>query len=315
MKKASILSAVLLLSAVLMVSCNGQKAKKTENTNTMTSGYIKIAVDQTVQNVIQNEIDVFEGLYPAKIEPIYTSEQEAIELLKKDSVRFAVTARKFTPAELAYFHEKTFQPEAIRIAIDGVAVITHPSNRDSVISIKDMKRILTGEVTQWSQIYPGSRLGKIQVVFDNTNSSIVRYANDSICRDKPLSRELNALEKNQEVVEHVSKVPSALGLIGVNHISDANDSTVIEFTRKIRVMRVSYEDKADANNSVQPYQYYLYNAEYPFRREIFVLLNDPRGELPKGLTRFISGDQGQRIIKRTGLLPSTMPIQAVKIVE
>ena len=265
--------------------------------------------------MIQNEIDVYEALHPVKIEPIYTSEQEAVELLKKDSVRFAVTARKFTQAELSYFHEKTFQPEAIRIAIDGVAIITNPSNKDSVISVKDVKRILTGEVTQWNQIYPASKMGKIQVVFDNTNSSIVRYANDSICRDKPLSRSLSALELNQEVVEHVAKVPNALGLIGVNHISDMNDSIVVDFTNKVRVMKVSYEDNAVAANSVQPLQYYLYNAEYPFRRAIYVLLNDPRGELPKGFTRFIVGDKGQRIIKRTGLLPSTMPIQAVKIVE
>lgn len=281
----------------------------------MRSGYIKIAVDQTVQNVIQQQIDVFEGLYPVDIEPIYTTEQEAVELLKNDSVRLAVTARKFTEAEVSYFNSKTFQPEAVRIAIDGVAVITNPANRDSVISARDMKRILTGEVTQWNQIFPGSKLGKIQVVFDNTNSSIVRYANDSICRDIPLSKELNALELNEEVVEHVAKVPSAMGLIGVNHISDENDSTVIEFTKKIRVMRVSYEDAANTENSVQPYQYYLYNGQYPFRREIFILLNDPRGELPKGFSRFISSDQGQRIIKRTGLLPSTMPIQTVKIVQ
>lgn len=312
MKKIFFISVTLLL-AVLLVACGKQKS--TETKNTMRSGYIKIAVDQTVQNVIQQQIDVFEGLYPVDIEPIYTTEQEAVELLKNDSVRLAVTARKFTEAEVSYFNSKTFQPEAVRIAIDGVAVITNPANRDSVISARDMKRILTGEVTQWNQIFPGSKLGKIQVVFDNTNSSIVRYANDSICRDIPLSKELNALELNEEVVEHVAKVPSAMGLIGVNHISDENDSTVIEFTKKIRVMRVSYEDAANAENSVQPYQYYLYNGQYPFRREIFILLNDPRGELPKGFSRFISSDQGQRIIKRTGLLPSTMPIQTVKIVQ
>ncbi|NLI71771.1 MAG: phosphate ABC transporter substrate-binding protein [Bacteroidales bacterium] len=312
MKNSYSISVTLLL-VLLFVACGKQKNK--EGQNTMRSGYIKIAVDQTVQNVIQQEIDVFESLYPAKIEPIYTSEQEAVELLKKDSVRFAVTARKFMPDELQYFKSKSFEPEAVRIAIDGIAIITHPSNKNNVISIKDMKRVLTGEVTQWNQLYPGSGLGKIQVVFDNTNSSIVRYANDSICRDKPLSRELNALELNEEVVNHVSKTPSAMGLIGVNHISDENDSIVMEFTKKVQVMSVAYDDDANEDNSVQPMQYYLYTADYPFRREIFVLLNDPRGELPKGFTRFIASDKGQRIIKRTGLLPSTMPIQAVKIVE
>ena len=107
---------VLLLSIAFLSSCGGKKEVKNENTTT--SGYIKIAVDQTMQKVIQNEIDVFEGLYPAKIEPVYTTETEAIELLKKDSVRLIVTARKLTEGEMIFFEEKKFQPKNVRIAID-----------------------------------------------------------------------------------------------------------------------------------------------------------------------------------------------------
>lgn len=313
-KRITTLLAVVTLMTVLLTSCQ-KKQKSDTYKNTLTSGRIKIAVDQTVQNVFQQEIDLFESTNPAKIEAIYVSEKEAVELLKDDSVRFAVTARKFTDSELQYFRDRTFQPEAIRVAIDGVALITHPSNRDTLISKQDVKRILTGEITHWNQLYPRSNLGEIQVVFDHTRSSIVRYAQDSICGDQALSPTLNALELNEEVVNHVAKVPQSLGLIGVNHISDENDSIVIDFTSKVRVMYVSHEDVATEANSAQPIQYYLYTGEYPFLREIYILLNDPRGELPKGFARFVSGPKGQRIIKRTGLLPSTMPIQAVKIVE
>jgi phosphate transport system substrate-binding protein len=281
----------------------------------MNSGTIKIAVDQTMQPTIQAEIDMFETENAATIGPMYVSESEAVDLLMKDSVRLAVTARRFTQAELNYFHLKKYEPEEIRIAIDGIALIIHPQNPDSIISVKDVRRILTGEVTRWDEIFPGSELGNIQVVFDNTNSSIVRYANDSICRDTPLSTELNALEKNEEVVKYISENKSALGLIGVNLISDAYSSTAIDFTKQIQVMRVSKSDNATRSNAVQPYQYYIYNHQYPFIREIFILLNDPRGELPKGFTRFVTSDVGQRIILRSGLLPSTMPINAVKIVD
>lgn len=310
-------TAILLFLLLFFTACNPKSEQETtQNKNTLKSGYIKVAVDQTVQNVFEQLIDVFEATHiEADIDPIYTSETNAIELLKKDSVRFAVTARNFTPAELQYFKSKTFQPEAIRIAIDGVALITNPANKDSIISMKNLKRVLTGEVTEWKQLYPTSKLGKIQVVFDHTKSSIVRYANDSICRGKPLSTQLNALELNEEVVDYVAKNKNTLGIIGVNTISDQRDSTVVEFTQQVKVMRVSHYDNADRNNSYQPYQYYLYTQDYPMIREIYILLNDPRGELPKGLTRFVSGQIGQRIIKKTGLLPSTMPINAVKVVD
>ncbi len=311
MKTVQKISIIALLLVAFFSSCS-KKDKKQQNT--LTSGTIKVAIDQTMQNLFEELIYVFEAKYvEARIEPIFTTEQEAIDLLKKDSVRFAVTARPFTPTELKYFRKKTFRPEAIRIAIDGIAIITNLNNPDTIISMKNLRKILTGEVTRWKEIYPKSRLGKIQVVFDNTKSSIVRYANDSICKDKPLSSKLNALEKNEEVVEFIARNKGAMGIIGVNTISNDKDSTVVEFTNKINVMRVSHYDITDFSNSYQPYQYYLYTGEYPLCRDIYVLLNDPRGELPKGFTRFVSGQIGQRIIKKTGLLPSVMPMNTVNV--
>lgn len=298
----------LSLAVFLLFSCNQAKEG-----NTMKSGYIKIAVDQTMAPTIQAVVDVFESENDAIIEPIYTSEREAVELLMDDTVRLAITARRMTTAEMAHFIERKYQPEEIRIALDAVALIVHPSNPDSIINVQNLKRILTGEVTKWNEIYPDSKLGDFQVIFDNTNSSIVRYANDSICRDKPLSPKLNALNLNEEVVEYVSQHPNSLGLIGVNLISDPHDSTVVEMTNKVQVMRVTWDENPDRYNAVQPYQYYVYTGQYPFIREIFVLLNDPRGELPKGFTRFLTSDRGQRIMLRSGLLPSVMPLNAVKI--
>ncbi|VBB46424.1 conserved hypothetical protein [uncultured Paludibacter sp.] len=311
MKKISF--AFIFLLCFIIISCGGNKKKDKDDGNTLRSGYIKIAVDETMKDVLQNEINVYEGLYPAIIEPIYTTEPNAIDLLKKDTVRLAVTARPLNKSELKYFHDKTYYPEEIRIAIDAVAIITHPNNPDSIINVQNLKRILTGEIKSWNEIYPSSKLGKIQVVFDNTNSSIVRYAADSICRDKPLSSELNALDLNKEVVDYVAKTPNAMGLIGVSLISNELDSVAVDFTKKIQVMRVSKEEKPDRYNSVQPYQYYIYTQEYPLTRNIYIILNDFRGELPKGFTTFVAGDKGQRIIKSAGLLPVTMPVNQVVV--
>lgn len=83
-----------------------------------------------------------------------------------------------------------------------------------------LRRILTGEVTEWSQIYPESKLGKLQLVFDNPNSSTVRFAIDSICAGKPLSKNLNAQDNNENVIDYVSEVPNAIGVIGASWIGN-----------------------------------------------------------------------------------------------
>jgi phosphate transport system substrate-binding protein len=70
-------------------------------------------------------------------------------------------------------------------------------------------------------------------------------------------------------------------------------------------MGVSKMETAEKYNSWKPYQYYLYNGNYPLRRTIYALLNDTRNGVPSGFTHFIQLPKGQKIILRAGLLPRT----------
>ena len=113
-------------------------------------------------------------------------------------------------------------------------------------------------------------------MFDNKNSSTVRFAVDSICKGVPLSSQLKALKPNREVIDYVARTPDAIGIIGVNWLSDRNDSTGLSFSKEVRLMSVSAADKAMPDNSYKPYQAYLYYGDYPLARSIYALLNDPR---------------------------------------
>jgi phosphate transport system substrate-binding protein len=68
-------------------------------------------------------------------------------------------------------------------------------------------------------------------------------------------------------------------------------------------MSVSKVHPATATSGRKPYQYYIYNDEYPFIRTVYALVNDPRQGLPWGFAHFIEGPKGQRIVMKTGLLP------------
>ena len=280
-------------------------------TDTYTSGVIAIAADESFRPIVQEEIDVFEGLFPlAGIVPRYVTEVEAINLLLKDSLRLAITSRRLTPEEI---NSRKFFPQEIKIATDGLALITNRGNPDTLIGVKDLRRILTGEAGQWKDIYPSSRLGDIHLVFDNKNSSTVRFAVDSIAKGAPLSTRVKALKTNKEVIDYVAHTPDAMGVIGVNWLSDRNDTTGLSFSREVRVMSVSAADKATPANSYKPYQAYLFYGDYPLARSIYVLLNDPRSALPWGFASFLASDRGQRIILKSGLVPATQPVRVVNI--
>ena len=195
-------------------------------------------------------------------------------------------------------------PRTIPIAYDGLAIINNNNNPDSCITVRDFKRILRGEAKQWSDIYPDSKMGTIDVVFDNPLSSTVRWCVDSLLEGKEFKApNIGAVKTSAAVIDYVEKHPGSLGIIGSNWLNDSRDTTNVTFKKNIRVMRVSRMETAKPYNSWQPYQYYIFNGHYPLIRTIYALLNEPRSGLPSNFAHFCRLPRGQMIIHRSGLLP------------
>lgn len=301
-----------LLCMLTFSACNS--SGKNGKEETLYSGEIRIAVDESFKPIMEEELQVYQALTPeASITPVYCSEVEAVNLLLKDSVRLAITNRRLTEKELISFHTRKFFPESIQMASSGIALITHHCNPDSLITVEDFRRIATGEITEWKELNPKSRLGRMQVVFDNPNSGTVHYVIDSICQGKPLSSSLKARKSNEEVIDYVAATQDAIGIIGANWIGNKADTTRLSFNQRVRVMSVSESSEATPENSYRPYQAYLALKQYPLTNEVYILINDPKGALPTGLMTFLTGERGQRIILKSGLIPATQPVRIVNV--
>lgn len=105
---------------------------------------------------------------------------------------------------------------------------------------------------------------------------------------------------------------NAIGVIGVNWISDFDDSTAINFLNRIKVLGIS-EDPAPISTEsyYQPYQAYIAQQAYPLRRYLYIISTEGRAGLGTGFAAYVAGDKGQRLILKSGLVPATMPVRVV----
>jgi phosphate transport system substrate-binding protein len=308
------LNPILFLLPGILIVLSSCRQNSVSPTDTPTSGTIKVGIDQTILPIIQEEIDVFESLYTtAGIIEVSCPEVELFNLLLKDSLRMVVVSRMLTPEETNYFNGKKIFPRELKIAVDGIALIVNKANSDTLISTEMVRKILIGEITSWDQIYPKSKLGTIKVIFDNPNSSTAEFAVKSICNNQKLSGQLSALNNNSEVIEYVSKTENSLGIIGVSWISSHIDSSCMGFSDKVRVMAISKESNVTSENSFQPYQAYFATGQYPYTRNLYAIVTDPRVGLATGFTSFIASDRGQRIILKSGILPTTQPLRLIHV--
>lgn len=313
---------ILILTIVLGFTACEHKKK-----NTSSSGVVSVICDESFENILNQEIEVFEYTYPnAHIIPYYMDERSAIDSLMELKTQLIIIPHKLTAAHEAQLKLKNRRLFQQRLAVDAIALIVNKDNPIEELSMSELHDVLTGGVANWGEIWP-SKLKKIQVVFDHKGSSIVKYMEDSVMHGKPFGNEVYAQNSNKEVLDMVSKNKNALGIIGVSWVTSdmkgrsmsvaehakelqKNDTTTLDFNDNIKVLKIRRDDQAIG---YQPYQAYIFSGEYPLYRSIYVVSTAARGSLPSGFLAFMTGFIGQKIIQNTGVLPAAIQPRMVQV--
>ena len=240
----------------LISSCSSNDNPFSYGNDTHSRGNTNIYVEGSFKPLFDTSINTFEGQYPkAKISAIFGAEDEIIDAFFKDSTKTICISRDFTKDEKSALKKKKVEVRSDKIAEDAIALILHPSNPDSLMTIEQIKDIILGKTTRW----PGLKI-KINVVFDKQNSANFNYLK-KLCNLKKLPINLFAMNSNEEVINFVKKNKSAIGIIGLNWISDSDDFETLGFVDGINVVAIAKDNKSDY---FKPHAGYIFTREYPF---------------------------------------------------
>lgn len=313
-----------MLSA--LVACDGGKKQAT---TTSTSGITTIACDETFENILSQEIDVFEYQYPnASIIPYYMSEKDCIDSLLDFKTKLAVITRKLTPKEVDYLKSRNKPVRQSHIAVDALALIVNPANPITELSVEGIAEILSGKIQRWQDFEPmPAGFDTIRVVFDHNGSSTVAYMRDSLLHGGNFSPNVYAQKTPEGVFEAVAKNRNAIGIIGVSWISadmrnreytreqlaaavERNDIDSLTFSSDVKVVPILNTEDMRA---YKPYQQYIYDGSYPLYRSIYLISTAPGGSLAQGFNAFVTSFNGQKIIQMTGILPATIHPRMVSV--
>ena len=298
---------LIVLPSIVLSACT----PRVEVDHRMSEGNIDFLCDESYANVLEQHVYVFTRSNPgAFVDVERACERDMLQALLDDSVQLITLSRQLTDAERnKLVSEHLRNCNETLIAVDAVAFVVNKNNPDSILTVDDIRKILTGEATQWSDIFPQSKLGKIQVIFDNRNSSTVRYAIDSICAPQPLYNGVSAVENSLQVVDEVSKRRNAIGVLGASWIA-SSDSTKTPVRRLVSPVRVKKTPDAQAFG---PFQAYIATADYPFFRTLYMINTESHNGLCTGFTIFVAGQRGQKIFEKTNISPARIEERAINL--
>lgn len=315
---------ISLFVAVALTSC----LKYEKKAHSSTAGTMTMVCDDSFRNIMEQEIDVFEYQYPdAHILARYGTQGEALDSLFSLNTRTVVIARDLTKKEREFLKGKRRNVKSSKIAVDAIALIVNPKNTCGVLSTKEVADILSGATTEWNELEP-SELGKIAIVFDNKESSLVQFMRDSLLNGGNFGENVYAQGSIPAVVDLVSKNVNAIGVIGVSWItsdmksaeltSDELAQSVLSdepvngatLNQDVKVLKIRRPDEITA---YKPYQQNIFDGTYPLFRPIYMVTTGVSGSLANGFYSFVTGNIGQKIIMKTGIMPARTKIQVVQL--
>lgn len=262
--------------------------------DTLISGTIYISVDESFRPVMEEQIRVFEKLFPeAHIVATYKTEASCFKDFYNDSAnRMVIVTRGLHEDEDAYFKDTLkYYPRLYKIANDAITVIVNSKSSDTIFSLDRLRKQLSGKINR-----------EQKVVFDGLNAtSTVRFVMDSILKGEKFDTSVvQAVQNSQQVIDYVAETENAIGFVGISWVGNPEDSAQVNMLKKIKIAYVSCE-VCDSTPFVKPMQASIYTRRYPLVRGLYCIVKENHRGLGSGFANFLSMERGQLIFRRAYL--------------
>lgn len=193
----------------------------------------------------------------------------------------ADASRPMKVKEILLCQKKGISPVPHIVAMDGIAVIVHPSNPVQGLSMEQIKDIYTGKITNWKEL--GGKDQKIVVVSRDSSSGTFETFEKIVLKGKKIIPEALAQASNKTVATIVATTKGAIGYVGLGYLS----STV----------------KALLVNGITPEQATVVSGKYPISRPLYMYTNGAPQGIAKDFLEFICSKEGQKIVEKQGFVP------------
>lgn len=206
--------------------------------------------------------------------------------LSSNVAEIASSSRKLT-------EEETKNLRVFIIAHDVLAIVTHPSNPVNNISIEQLRKILSGEITNWKEL--GAPFDKpIQLINDSSGNG-TRAALEEL-----------VMGKSKE--EGTKGTPITLMSVVTNSSSEMK-ANIANFKYSIGYLPFCYLDssvKALSVDGVPPTYAAAYKSKYPLFRDLYYAIKKDAAGLELAYIYYVLSPEGQDIVVQEGFLPVSL---------
>ncbi|MCW8879817.1 MAG: PstS family phosphate ABC transporter substrate-binding protein [Kangiellaceae bacterium] len=208
--------------------------------------------------------------------------------LEANQAQIGMSSRKIKDKELELLSGKYGSLIEQPIALDALAIVTYQNNPIETLTIKQIAKLFSGEITNWSEI--GGQDLPIHLNSRDDNSGTWDTFKSLVLKpfDKKLAQSSARFESSIELVNAVINTPGSLGFVGVAYVDQA------------KLLKVS-ESKEEEGS--KPTGYTIGTEKYPLSRKLyFYTVGDKVDDLTESFISFVTQNSGQKLTEDVGLI-------------
>lgn len=185
------------------------------------------------------------------------------------------------------------------IALDGLPIIVHKNNPLTELPKEIVRKIFSGEITNWSEL--GLKDGLINVYARDDNSGTYdTFKSLVLAKGKPLIKTAKRFESNADLSDEVSKDINGIGFVGLAYIRDA------------KVLSISDTD----TQALAPDTFSVATEDYVLSRRLFMYIPEKNPQpLAKEFVKFAVSAAADSIVKKIGFVSQEIKGYRVNVSE
>lgn len=242
------------------------------------SGSITMNGSTSMEKLANSLAEVFMQKYPnVMVTPQFTGSGAGIEAVTNGTVDIGNSSRALKEEEISKGIVENI------VALDGIAIITHPESTVTDLTTDQLKNIYNGTIKNWSEV-GGEDMGI--VVIGREAGSGTRGAFEEIMGLEDQCSYSQEIDSTGAVVGKVESTPGAIGYVSLDVIENSS----------AKVLAV---DGIEANP--ENIKSGTYTLSRPFVMATKGEISEQRPEVQE-LFNFLKSDEGKELIQKVGLV-------------
>ena len=205
----------------------------------------------------------------------------------------AASSRKIKSKEITLAEKRGVNPTEYKVALDGLAVVVHPDNSISQLTLDQLSDIFMGKIKNWKEV--GGHDAEIVLLSREVNSGTHIYFKEHILKRGKKEGRIEfspyalLMPSSQAIADEIKQNRDAIGYYGMGYVNEGQKALSIAIDDQSEYYFPSLENVLEGS--------------YPISRPLFLYTDGKTASDVEDFLNFILSEEGQKIVVEIDFVP------------